>query len=262
MKRITILLIVCTVLVCTLVSCVVVNKEINIDGKSANLIVDELDAENYNITFDGNSYVFSGNYDEFFFYRVHTEPVDYFWGLWGLSTINAGQIEELGTVFTLSYPIWDSIFGGANLTTSSCYFSEKVVMPNKEELIVDDIVVVSPSGVISNYMFCEFYCEEDLKSHYSSTIIDKSLWNEENKDVSWGEILDFENPITFDRNINIPEGNHITFTFKDYKTFVGGIFHLVSIDDEWYLGTNIVSADNIAYRINNEYLNIFDGYYD
>lgn len=262
MKRITILLIVCTVLVCTLVSCVVVNKETNIGGKSANLIVEELDGEKYNITFDENSYVFSGNYDEFFFYRVHTEPVDYFWGLWGLSTINAGQIKELGTVFTLSYPIWDSIFGDANLTTSSCYFSEKVVMPNKEELIVDDIVVISPSGVISNYMFCEFYCEEDLKSHYSSRIIDKSLWNEENQDVSWGEILDFENPITFDPNINIPKGKYITFTFKDYKAFVGGVFHLVSIDGEWYLCYNNVSVDNIAYRIHTEYLNIFDGYYD
>ena len=143
MKRITILLIVCTILIATLVSCTVVNKKINIGGNSANIIVDELDKGEYNIIFDGNSYVFSGDYDEFFFYRVHTEPVAYFGGLFGLSTINAGQTEELGTVFTLNYPIWEQIFGSNN-TTSSCYFSEKVVMPDKETLIVDDIVVVEP----------------------------------------------------------------------------------------------------------------------
>ena len=259
MKRITILLIVCTILIATLVSCTVVNKKINIGGNSANIIVDELDKGEYNIIFDGNSYVFSGDYDEFFFYRVHTEPVAYFWGLLGLSTINAGQTEELGTVFTLEYPMLEPFFGP---TISPCYFSEKVVMPDKEALIVDDIVVVEPSGWINDYMFYEFYCEEDLKSHYSSTIIDKSLWNEENQDVSWGEILDLENPITFDPDINIPKREYITFTFKDYKAFFGGVFQLVSIDDEWYLCFHTLPVNNIAYRIHNEYLNIFDRYYD
>lgn len=262
MKKITVLLVTFIVFICVFTSCVVVNKKINIDGKSANLIVDELDDNyNYNIIFDENSYVYSGDYNEFFFYNVHTEPAAYFWGHYGLTCINVGQIEQFGTVFTLSHPIWDAILGG-NTSVTRCYFSEKVVMPEKETLIIDDIVVTMPSGFIQNHMFYEFYCEKDLKSHYASKVIDKSLWNEENKEISWGEILDFENTVVLDPNLNIPMGEYVTFTFKDHKAFIGGIFHLVSIDGEWYLYLWEVSTDKIAYRINSEYQSVFDIYYE
>lgn len=251
MKKLAILLLTFILLISSLSSCTVINKKVTINGQAGILEVQEMDNGNsYRIVLDGTEYVFAKGHDDFLFYRNNGEPIAYYWGAFGLTSINVLKHDDFGIAFTIVNPMFGNFI-------STPFLSENTVFPETKSIVVDDIVFVGDDGVVNNFTYLKLADHNDLKSQKNSKVCDKSLWNENDEAITLGNIINFDEPVILNEEYQTYYRD-IVFVPQDYTSFICGPFKKILLNGEWYITLDKEHIDNpVIYKVREEYQEFF-----